>query len=609
MRNFQSSSIPAKSERNKNVSYSVKYNAGEGNNSPKHLYKDNKHVIDNCELQEKEKERETLYTGRLSHDEIIASSKCDVTSTADSSVKQLSSLVARKRFLPLEDSVLSSISNSRKCWMAFKGTVSLLVIRLVMILGGIMKISRCEGKRFIGTPMECVSSEELGNAGTSFPFSIFLECLMAILVFPREFFNYGVKYLVWGRNKIGTEGRKRLRSFISRPMLELRNLRLGNTFLETFMLRIGNILETFMARERFGIYLYPFSDLCASCHIQLCLFKLNLEIRNRFKDIYKYIYLYIYICCRDLLSYKLASYPGVFAIKLYTLVYFSPKVMLLVRKSYYKNQCINLIGLAPVAKAYSRNRLSLRPNRPYWRELRPLVTPWVRCIKEGTDPWRNQIWALLSQCPGKLPSSLSLSSPSLALLCFSILCCRYLLVKGLTGQANLLLNIASGKNSLSLSLSSSSPHMGRLHYSGSGCLTTIISIDSQMGRLHYSGSGCLTTVISIDSQRGQLHCSGSGCLTTIISTDPHMGWLHYSGSGCLTTIISINPFPYPAYPKMGRLHCSGSGCLTTIISIGSPRGWLHYSGSGCLTTIISMDLSHSLLSFFSSGETKEYGSR
>ena len=368
-----------------------------------------------------------------------------------------------------------------------------------------------------------------------------------------------MKYLVWGRNKIGMRGRKRLRSFISRPMLELRNLRLGNTFLETFMLRIGNILETFMARERFGIYLYPFSDLCASCHIQLCLFKLNLEIRNRFKDIYEYIYLYIYICCRDLLSYKLASYPGVFAIKLYTLVYFSPKVMLLVRKSYYKNQCINLIGLAPVAKAYSRNRLFLRPNRPYWRELRPLVTPWVRCIKEGTDPWRNQIWALLSQCPGELPSSLSLSSPSLALLCFSILCCSYLLVKGLTGQANLLLNIASGKNSLSLSLSSSS------------------------------------------SQRGQLHCSGSGCLTTIISTDPHMGWLHYSGSGCLTTIISMNPFPYPSYPKMGRLHYSGSGCLTTIISIDYQMGRLHYSGSGCLTTIISIDSQMGRLHYSGSG--------
>ena len=106
-RNVTSSSIPAKSERDKNVSYSVKYNAGEGNNSPKHLYKDNKHVIDNCELQEKEKERENLYTGRLSHDEIIASSKCDVTSTADRSVEQLSSLVARNH--TLEFSLLNCI--------------------------------------------------------------------------------------------------------------------------------------------------------------------------------------------------------------------------------------------------------------------------------------------------------------------------------------------------------------------------------------------------------------------------------------------------------------------------------------------------------------------
>ena len=201
--------------------------------------------------------------------------------------------------------------------------------------------------------MECVSSEELGNVRPPFPFYIFFECLSTILIFQRKFWNYDMIYLVWGRNKTVMRGKKRLRSFISRPMLELRNLRIGNTFMETFMLRIGNVLETFMARERFGIYLYPFSDLCASCHIQLCLFKLNLKFRNRFKVIYEYIYSYIYIRCRDLLSYKLASYPGVFAIKLYTLVYFSPKVMLLVRKSYYKNQCINLIGLDPVAKAYS----------------------------------------------------------------------------------------------------------------------------------------------------------------------------------------------------------------------------------------------------------------
>ena len=62
-RNVTSSSIPAKSKRDKKVSYSIKYNAGEGINSPKHLYEDNKHVIDNCELQEKEKERISIREG------------------------------------------------------------------------------------------------------------------------------------------------------------------------------------------------------------------------------------------------------------------------------------------------------------------------------------------------------------------------------------------------------------------------------------------------------------------------------------------------------------------------------------------------------------------
>ena len=50
-----------------------------------------------------------------------------------------------------------------------------------------------------------------------------------------------------------------------------------------------------MAKERFEIYLYLFSDLCASCHGQLRLFKLNLKFRKRFKVICEYIYLYIYI--------------------------------------------------------------------------------------------------------------------------------------------------------------------------------------------------------------------------------------------------------------------------------------------------------------------------
>ena len=69
---------------------------------------------------------------------VVASSNSDVIrkavcAPAVRSVEKLSSLVARKRFLPTEYSALSLIGNFRKRWMAFKGFVSLLVIRLIMI--------------------------------------------------------------------------------------------------------------------------------------------------------------------------------------------------------------------------------------------------------------------------------------------------------------------------------------------------------------------------------------------------------------------------------------------------------------------------------------------
>ena len=165
--------------------------------------------------------------------------------------------------------------------------------------------------------------------------------------------------------------------------------------------RLGYDLATLWKRlwiRNISRFVYAFSwTYVASCLGQLGLFKENLKIRIKVKAIYVNIYLFIYVFCCALLSCKLAAYPGAFAIKMYTLVYFSPKVNLLERKYHHKNQSINLIGLAHVGKAYSRNRLFLGPNRPYWRELRPLVTPWVKSIKEGTDSWRNQKWALLSQ--------------------------------------------------------------------------------------------------------------------------------------------------------------------------------------------------------------------
>ena len=239
-RNVTSSSIPAKNTRDENVSYTIKCNAGMGINSPKHLHINNIHMINNCGVQEKEKEREGPSTGRLGHDDIIASSKSDVTPPAVLSVEEISRLVAGKRFLPTKHSALTLIGNSRKHWMACKGLVSLIIIRLIMILsmlGGLTKIIRYERKSVVGNSMEFGSNETLRNVVAPFPFNIFRKCLNTVLGFQRKLWHCGMIYLLWKRNKLGTKERKKLWSFGSRPILvkkKLRNLRLGNIFKETF---------------------------------------------------------------------------------------------------------------------------------------------------------------------------------------------------------------------------------------------------------------------------------------------------------------------------------------------------------------------------------------
>ena len=296
-RNVTSLSIPAKSPRDDNVLYSVKCNAGTGINSPQHLHMNNKHIISNGKEQEREIERENPSTGRLGNDDIIASSKSDVTLLATISVEKTSGLVARKRFLNTKDSVLSVIDNCKKRWMAFKGFLSLLVIRFMTmfsVLSGITGIFQYARKSLIGNSMESAPRESLGNVRILSLFSSFLEYLNTILRFRKELWNNIIENLVWRRNKRGTKKRERIWSFASRPILELRNLRLGNTVQETFMLRSGNTVETFMDTKRFPICLCLFLDLCASCRGQLGLFKRNLKVRIRFEAIYVNIYLYIY---------------------------------------------------------------------------------------------------------------------------------------------------------------------------------------------------------------------------------------------------------------------------------------------------------------------------
>ena len=107
-------------------------------------------------------------------------------------------------------------------------------------------------------------------------------------------------------------------------------------------------------------------------------------------------------------------------------------------KSHDKYQSHILVGLAHAEKANLGNRSIFVHNRSYWREWRPLVTPWADCIKEGIEPWKCQKRPFLSH----VLVSLSLCSLLSLLLCscfgcssssyYYYYCCfyEYVLVKG-----------------------------------------------------------------------------------------------------------------------------------------------------------------------------------
>ena len=138
------------------------------------------------------------------------------------------------------------------------------------------------------------------------------------------------------------------------------------TFLETFVIWIGNTGTTFAGEIS---YCCPYADFWASCRMYLHWCTIILVFCGKYRQFCAFIYLYMCKCYQLRLSCTRASYFLAFVVKLFTLVYFSSKARLLMRKSHKKYQSNNLTRLALVEKAYARNRSFLGHNRSYWREL------------------------------------------------------------------------------------------------------------------------------------------------------------------------------------------------------------------------------------------------
>ena len=144
----------------------------------------------------------------------------------------------------------------------------------------------------------------------------------------------------------------------------LRNLLHGNVCSTNVAIGIGNTDD---ARDANNVCLCPYSDLWASCHIYLCRDMGILGFLYKIGSFRVFIYLYMGKIRSLWLSCKQASFFLAFPNKLCTLVYFVSKDCLLDKISREKYQCTNLVGLAPLEKAYTGIK-------PFLLGLRRVVT-------------------------------------------------------------------------------------------------------------------------------------------------------------------------------------------------------------------------------------------
>ena len=244
---------------------------------------------------------------------------------------------------------------------------------LFMCFGIIMQLSeafshfaRYKPKRLIGNSRR---DSVDGGVWWCYLFAVYFlfECWTSLWKFRHRIWPRLILGGLWmGNNAIITID-KRLYKLTFRLVLAkywLRNLLHGNVCSTNVAVGIGN---TDNARDANNVCLCPYLDLCAFCHIYLCRDMGILGFLYKIGSFRVLIYLYMGKIRSLWLSCKQASFFLAFPNKLCTLVYFVSKDCLLDKIRREKYQCTNLVGLAPLEKAYTGIK-------PFWLGLRRVVT-------------------------------------------------------------------------------------------------------------------------------------------------------------------------------------------------------------------------------------------
>ena len=356
---------------------------------------------------------------------VIAESNNDVTIR---DIVEVNKLIARKRYAPRKQSLVHSKGSLKSSLRVYSRTftfIALILAIVISVVGGLFNIRLPERKSTIGTSSEPFVASRFFDSSVLSNLREFAAIIIGI--------NEGLcscikKEMFLNNNKQIIRCVKALQNTIiceenipgyaacelAKPLITTRSH--GYSIL-CYAMFTQNVL----AGKRFDTYIFPSADFCAFRVYYLDTYTINLELDDNFKVFFDLVYLYISTFYRSWPSCNWATYPSVI---LHTLVYFSLNWIVSVIRIHDKYQSLILIRLALTEKASSRIQCILFHFRSYWRDWRPLVTPWAGCIKEGTEPRIFQKRFMPSHAQVRFPL-LSLLSLLLLLLRFCFYCSYY----------------------------------------------------------------------------------------------------------------------------------------------------------------------------------------
>ena len=562
-------------------------------------------------------------TNCRNHSDVIVSGVIATSSIGDVTIRDIGDgnrPVARKRYAPTKHSFMHTKEFLKGtlniCKQSFIQVAAILAV-VISILGSLLNTNLLKLICTAGlAAVACQECESGNNSNGTLP------------LLPISFLDYSILAILRESTAAIINISKGLCSCIQKLMVldNKKQLIRCMEVLQNMIIRGVTILSYYYATresttfpgnvsagKHVNAYIFPSADFYASWVDCLDTYAENLESECKITIFCNLEYICMYAFCRSWVSCSWATYPKVI---LYTLVYFSLNWIVSVIRSHDKYQSIILVGLALTEKARSRIQCILFHFRSYWRELRPLVTPWADCIKEGIEPRIFQKRFMPSHAQVSLPL-LSLLSLPLILLCFCFYCSssyyhyhyyyyEYLLVKGFhnsSGYGN------KPEPDYSNSYKCKPGHFNKqkllslslfLSFTLLFSLPMLLTIVCGAGNLtHTISPACLSLLLSLSllmtivCGAGNLtHTISPVCLSLLLSLSLLMtivcgagNLTHAISPACLSLLLSLSLLMTIVCGAGNLTHTISPVCLSLLLSLSLPMTIV--CGAGDLTHTIS----------------------